>query len=66
MSVALNWSFISGRGYIVPWEKKVEDLKQEAARSRPARKQKITIPTFFEFVDEEIKKNYHRHHGGAC
>ncbi|OWZ30107.1 hypothetical protein J007_05906 [Cryptococcus neoformans] len=47
------------RERVVPWEKKVEDLKQETVRSkRRGKSKKLMIPTFFEFMDEEIKKNY--------
>lgn len=49
------------RERVVPWEKKVEDLKQETVRSKcRGKSKKLMIPTFFEFMDEEIKKNYQR------
>ncbi|OWZ64956.1 hypothetical protein AYX15_03460 [Cryptococcus neoformans] len=49
------------RERVVPWEKKVEDLKQETVRSkRRGKSKKLMIPTFFEFMDEKIKKNHQR------
>ncbi|OXG14237.1 hypothetical protein C367_05920 [Cryptococcus neoformans Ze90-1] len=49
------------RERVVPWEKKVEDLKQETVRSkRRGKSKKLMIPTFFEFMDEEIKENHQR------
>ncbi|XAO24846.1 hypothetical protein I312_103655 [Cryptococcus bacillisporus CA1280] len=49
------------RERVGPWERKVEDLKHEAAGGEHGgENKKPTIPTFFEFVDEKIKEAFER------